>query len=51
MNEKACTGCLLGTAAGDSLGLPYEGLSPLRASRMFPDYGRHHLLFGKGMFG
>lgn len=49
MNEKACTGCLLGTAAGDALGLPYEGLNPLRASCMFPDNGRHHFLFGKGM--
>ena len=49
MNEKACIGCLLGTAVGDSLGLPYEGLSPLRASRMFPDNKHHHFLFGKGM--
>ena len=49
MIERAYIGCLLGTAAGDALGLPYEGMSPLRASRMFPDYKCHHLLFGKGM--
>jgi len=49
MKEKAYVGCLLGTAVGDSLGLPYEGISPRRASRLFPDVGRHHLLFGKGM--
>ena len=34
---------------GDSIGLPYEGISPRRAARLFPDVGRHHLLFGKGM--
>ncbi|HZW26242.1 MAG TPA: ADP-ribosylglycohydrolase family protein [Gallionella sp.] len=49
MNERAYIGCLLGTAVGDSLGLPYEGLSPRRGSRMFTDNGCHHLLFGKGM--
>ena len=49
MKEKAYVGCLLGTAVGDALGLPYEGISPRRASRLFPDLGRHHLLFGKGM--
>ena len=49
MKEKAYVGCLLGTAVGDSLGLPYEGISPRRGSRLFPDVGRHHLLFGKGM--
>jgi ADP-ribosylglycohydrolase len=49
MNEQALIGCLLGTAAGDALGLPYEGLSARRAARLFPDTGRHHLLFGKGM--
>ncbi|MES2972882.1 MAG: ADP-ribosylglycohydrolase family protein [Pseudomonadota bacterium] len=49
MDARACTGCLLGTAAGDALGLPYEGLTARRASRLFPDKGRHHLLPGKGM--
>jgi ADP-ribosylglycohydrolase len=42
-------GCLLGTAVGDALGLPYEGLSARRAKELFPDPRRHHLLFGKGM--
>ncbi len=46
---EAFVGCLLGTAVGDALGLPYEGLSPRRAERMFPDRERHHLLPGKGM--
>ena len=49
MNTDAFTGFLLGTAAGDALGLAYEGMSPRRAKRMFPDPSTHHLLFGKGM--
>lgn len=49
MNTDAAIGCLLGTAAGDALGLPYEGLSPRRAAKLFPDTSRHHLLFGKGL--
>jgi ADP-ribosylglycohydrolase len=43
-------GVLLGTAVGDALGLPREGLSARRASRL---YGgpplRHRLVFGRGM--
>jgi len=42
-------GCLLGTATGDALGLPYEGLSPQRAKKLFPDPTKHHLILGKGM--
>lgn len=49
MNADPFIGCLLGTAVGDSLGLPYEGLSPRRAKRLFPDPCRHHLLPGRGM--
>ncbi|MFP4350753.1 MAG: ADP-ribosylglycohydrolase family protein [Desulfococcaceae bacterium] len=47
--KASCTGCILGTAAGDALGLPYEGIGPRRAARLFPDTGRHHFFFGKGM--
>jgi ADP-ribosylglycohydrolase len=44
------TGVLLGTAVGDALGLPREGLSPRRARRLFggPPL-RHRLVFGRGM--
>lgn len=48
-NRDAFVGCLLGTAVGDALGLPYEGLSARRAKKLFPDSRRHHLVFGKGM--
>ena len=44
-----CAGCLLGTAAGDALGLPYEGLSARRARRLFPKTTEHHLLAGRGL--
>jgi ADP-ribosyl-[dinitrogen reductase] hydrolase len=47
--EDAIVGCLLGTAVGDAIGLPYEGLSAARQRKMFTDIGRHHLLFGRGM--
>jgi ADP-ribosyl-[dinitrogen reductase] hydrolase len=49
MTPRASIGCLLGTAVGDSIGLPYEGLSPRRAGRIFPGALAHHLLAGKGM--
>ena len=42
-------GCLLGTAIGDALGLPYEGLSPRRAKRMFGPPDRYRFCFGRGM--
>jgi ADP-ribosylglycohydrolase len=43
-------GVLLGTAVGDALGLPCEGLSRRRAGRLFggPPLG-HHFLAGRGM--
>ena len=47
--ENAITGCLLGTAVGDALGLPLEGLSRRRAERLYPDISTYHLLFGRGM--
>jgi ADP-ribosyl-[dinitrogen reductase] hydrolase len=33
--RHAILGALLGTAVGDSIGLPYEGLSPNRAQNFF----------------
>src|SRR5947208_17098322 len=49
-DARSLTGCLTGTAVGDALGLPHEGLSPRRTRRLFPDVDRYHFLFGRGMF-
>lgn len=49
MKESRIIGCLLGTALGDALGLPYEGLSRQRARRLLGPPTRHRLLFGRGM--
>lgn len=42
-------GLLLGTAVGDSLGLPREGLSAQRAARMSGGPLRQRMLLGRGM--
>jgi ADP-ribosylglycohydrolase len=43
-------GAILGTAVGDALGLPREGLSRRRARRLFGDAPLHHRwLLGRGM--
>src|SRR5688572_2419454 len=50
VKERAITGCLLGTAVGDAMGLALEGLSRRRQVRLFPELAGYHLLpFGKGM--
>lgn len=45
----AIAGCLLGCAVGDSIGLPYEGLSTRRARRYARLPLRHRFLAGRGM--
>jgi ADP-ribosylglycohydrolase len=47
--ERAVIGSLLGTAVGDALGLPYEGLSPRRAQRLFSRPIRPRFLLGRGV--
>jgi ADP-ribosylglycohydrolase len=42
-------GILIGTAVGDAIGLPYEGLSRRRAKRLLSGKLRHRLFFGRGM--
>lgn len=42
-------GILVGTAVGDALGLPAEGMSPARARMLFGGTWRHRLVFGRGM--
>lgn len=41
------TGCILGTAVGDAIGLPREGLSRRRAQRLFGDRPLSHALVGR----
>lgn len=43
------TGLLLGTAVGDSLGLPREGLSRRRATRLYPGGLQQQLIARRGM--
>ncbi len=47
--HDSLAGCLIGTAVADALGLPYEGLSPARASRILGTPDRHRLCFRRGM--
>ncbi|MFZ2656163.1 MAG: ADP-ribosylglycohydrolase family protein [Victivallales bacterium] len=42
-------GLVLGTAVGDSIGLPAEGISRARAGKMFNGRWRHRFIFGHGM--
>jgi len=47
--EDRIQGVLIGTAVGDALGLPAEGLSARRIARRWPNRWRMNLLFSKGM--
>lgn len=48
MNTNTLTGCLLGGALGDAIGLPAEGLSPARQKALFGQITGHRLIFGRG---
>jgi ADP-ribosyl-[dinitrogen reductase] hydrolase len=48
-NKDRFRGMILGTAVGDAIGLPAEGIRKARAKRMFKGDWRHRLVFGKGM--
>jgi ADP-ribosyl-[dinitrogen reductase] hydrolase len=47
--REALAGVLVGTAVGDALGLPMEGLSAKRQSRVFSGPLRHRFLAHRGM--
>lgn len=49
MDKSAIAGCILGTAVGDALGLPYEGVSRQRLPRLLGQPDRHRFVFGRGM--
>ncbi len=49
-NKQArLTGSLIGTAMGDAIGLPYEGLSRRRGAKMLGAPTRQRLFLGRGM--
>ncbi|MEW5819187.1 MAG: ADP-ribosylglycohydrolase family protein [Cyanobacteriota bacterium] len=48
--EEEIKGCLLGTAVGDAVGLPLEGVSRNRQKKLFPDLEFYNFFFQKGMF-
>ena len=47
--QQHLVSCIWGTALGDSIGLPYEGLSRRRAGKLLGPPDRHRLCFGRGM--
>ena len=47
--ENKLQGCLIGAAIGDSVGLPYEGMSSSSGKKLFGLPDKHKLLFGLGM--
>lgn len=49
IKQARLTGSLIGTAMGDAIGLPYEGLSRRRGARLLGAPERHRLFFGRGM--
>ncbi len=49
MKNPSLAGCIIGTAVGDALGLPYEGVSRQRLPRLLGPPDRHRLVLGKGM--
>jgi ADP-ribosylglycohydrolase len=49
VDSAVLTGVLLGCAVGDSIGLPYEGLSRTRIANRLKQGLRQSLLFGTGM--
>lgn len=49
MDETQIVGCILGTAVGDALGLPYEGVSRSRSPRLLGPPDRHRFFFRRGM--
>jgi ADP-ribosylglycohydrolase len=49
MAHSAIIGSILGTAVGDAIGLPYEGLSRRRGVRLLGEPDRHRFFLRRGM--
>jgi ADP-ribosylglycohydrolase len=47
--KNALAGAILGTAVGDAMGLPFEGLPPRRVAAMLRKGEGYRFLFGRGM--
>ncbi|MFZ6642843.1 ADP-ribosylglycohydrolase family protein [Undibacterium sp. TC4M20W] len=47
--SDAIAGCLMGGAVGDAMGLPFEGLSPRRITRLRKGPLQYRFFFGHGM--
>ncbi len=48
IRHRAMSGCLLGTAVGDAIALPFEGLSKRRVGRWLRGPLQHRFFFGRG---
>ncbi|MCK5855634.1 MAG: ADP-ribosylglycohydrolase family protein [Sulfurovaceae bacterium] len=48
--QQIIYGSILGTALGDSIGLPFEALSRKKIAKKKPTFEKQSLFFGKGMF-
>jgi ADP-ribosylglycohydrolase len=48
--QKTIKNSILGTALGDSIGLPFEALSRQKIAKKNPTFQKQSLFFGKGMF-
>jgi ADP-ribosyl-[dinitrogen reductase] hydrolase len=49
VSEDSVVGCLVGTAVGDALGLPVEGLTKRRQQQLFGEIGGHRFFLHRGM--
>lgn len=47
--KEQMVGALIGTAIGDSVALPAEGISPRRIRKLWKGEWKHRFLFGRGM--
>jgi len=50
MKQQKIYNSILGTALGDSIGLPFEALSRQKIAKKEPSFQSQSLFFGKGMF-
>lgn len=49
MSIDGLKGAIYGGMAGDSIGLPYEGISFRRQKKLFKDIAKHNFFMGKGV--